>query len=341
MHRRTTIKDIALAAGVSPSAVSIVLNGKDHRISEETRARVIHMANELGYAPRQPAVSLKAQKSYALGLVVPDVSNVFFADIAKGAEKQASLSGYTILLYNSNDQASCDVTYVNLLLNCHVDGIPLAASCPQQGNENAACKKLLALSQVPAVLIDRTLLDDTTSSVMVDHKQGGYLATKHLLDKGHRRIGCITGPLRLYSALLRYQGFLQALEECGVTCDIRLVEHGQYHMEDGEVCAARLIRQGATAIFSYNDLMAYGVYRYAKSQGIPIPGSLSVVGFDDLKSSSMLDPALTTIGQNAQVIGAMAVRKLIALIETGGEINETLCVKPELVIRGSTAVCAT
>ncbi len=276
MHHKTTIKDIAVAAGVSPSAVSLVLNGKDHRISEQTRVKIIHAANTLQYAPRQLAVHLNAHKSNTLGLIIPDVGNAFFAELAKGAEEQAVSSGYAIFLCNANDQAARDVTYINLLRNCHADGILLAASCPRQGNENAACKKLLELSQMPVVLIDRARLGDTTSSIVVDHKLGGYLATRHLLDSGHRVIGCITGPLRLYSALLRYQGYGKALEEYGIAGDMRLVAHGQYHMEDGEICAPQLIRQGATAIFCCNDLMAYGVYRYARAQGLPMPQALSI-----------------------------------------------------------------
>jgi len=337
MRTKTTIKEIARAAGVSPATVSIVLNGKDYRISEKTRAKVVRVANELDYRPKQLAVSLRSQRSRTLGLILPDVSNAFFAEIAKGAEEQAFASGYAVILCNTNDQASRDVLYINLLIDRHVDGIALTASCPLQGTERSACRKQLALSQTPAVLIDRTPLSDTTSSIMVDHQKGGYLATEYLLEQGHRAVGCITGPLRMYTASLRYQGYCKALEAYGVARDMRLVEYGHYHMEDGEQAAARLIRHGATAIFACNDLMAYGVYRYAKAQGLSIPEDLSVVGFDDLYFSALPDPPLTTVGQNAWEIGAAAIRKLIALIENKSEKNESLRAEPRLVVRSSVA----
>ena len=335
MSTRTTIKDIARATGVSASTVSLVLNGKDQRISEKTRRHVVQVANELEYEPNQLAVGLITQRSHTLGLIIPDVSNTFFSEIAKGAEEEAFSAGYNIILCNTNDQASRDVKYMNLLLGRNVDGIALTISSPQQGTENKACQKLLELSQKPAVLIDRIRMGDKTSSIMVDHLHGGFLATKHLIDQGHRKIGCITGSMRLYTASLRFQGYKKALEQSGIPLNMDWVEHGHYHLEDGERLAERLMRRGVTAIFACNDLMAYGVYRVAKRLGVSIPDDLSVVGFDNLLFSDLVDPPLTTVAQGANEIGTRAIRKLIALVENRDEQNESIRFEPYLVTRKS------
>lgn len=332
---RVTLQDIAKATDVSISTVSLILSGKDHRISKETRKRVIQAANELHYQPNQLAVGLVTQRTHTLGLLIPDVSNAFFSEIAKGAEEAAFLAGYNILLCNTNDSAQRDLKYLNLMLGRNVDGLALVMSSPNTGAETLEYRRILEQAQKPVVLIDRVRITGSTSSVMIDHLKGGILSTQYLIDQGHRRIGCITGSIGLYTALLRFNGYKQALETNQIPLDMDIVEHGHYHLEDGESMGERLICKGCTAIFACNDLMAFGVYKAAKKRKIKIPAQLSVIGFDNIVFSELADPPLTTIAQRGTQIGIKAVNKLIKLVENKDESNESIALSPELIVRES------
>ena len=332
---RPTIKDIAEKAGVSITTVSLVLNGKELRISAETKKKIIKIANELNYRPNKLAVGLITKKTNTIGLIVPDISNNYFGELAKGAEHEAGKSKYNIILSNTNDNPEKDLEYMNLLLDQSVDGIIMASSANSVDENAKKCFQLMEQCQKPFVLVDRIKIGEKYTSVSVDHELGGYIATKYLIDNGHTKIGCITGPLGILNSRLRFLGYKKALEDYKISFKAKYVEEGNYHIEEGERLAKRLFDCNVTAIFAFNDLMAYGVYKAASEHGLRIPEDISVIGFDDLLYSSIMEVPLTTIRQPAYDIGETAVQKVIELSNNENTSNESIIYKPELIIRNS------
>lgn len=332
---RVTIKDIAEKTGLSVSTVSLVLNNKKHRLSEKTRTRVWDAARELGYRPNQLAVSLVTRRSKTLGLIIPDITNAFFAEIARAAEAESQRNGYSVILCNTNNDPQKDMEYTNILLDRGIDGVIFVMSVAGYQSQGAECLGLLRSMEKPVIMVDRVLPDQPDTSVLTDNAYGGYLATSHLLGLGHRKIGCITGPMGA-SSRQRLFGYIRALQEHGIAFDPELAPEGDYRTESAYRLAGGLLEKGVTAIFACNDMMAYGVYRRAIQEGRSVPDRLSIVGYDDLAFSEIMEIPLTTVRQPAGEMGACAARKLIERIEGqsgGGDVT----FQPELVVRKSTA----
>lgn len=332
---RATIKDIAEQAGVSITTVSLVLNGKELRIAAATKRKIIKIANDLNYRPNKLAVGLITKKTSTIGLIVPDISNSFFGELAKGAENEAANCNYNIILSNTNDKSNKDLEYMNILLDRGVDGIIMVPSSNSADENSKKCYQLMEQCQKPFILVDRIKMGDKYSSVSIDHEMGGYQATKHLIENGHTMIGCITGPLGMLNSRLRFIGYKKALEDYKIPYKASFVAEGNFHVADGERLAAGLFDQKVTAIFAFNDLMAYGVYNAAAKLGYKIPEDISVVGFDDLFYSGIMEVPLTTIHQPSYEMGEAAVKKIVELLMDTNASNESITYKPELIIRSS------
>lgn len=338
---RVTIKDIAKRTGLSVSTVSLVLNHKSERISEKTVQTVLQTAEEMHYHPNRLAVGLITKKTQTLGLIIPDIVNTFFAEIAKGAEAECQKRGYSLILCNTNDNPQKDVDYVNVLIDKGVDGILFTMAVSSQVHKDTQCFQIMNQAEKPVVLVDRAVQEEdlgcVAPSVTVDNELGGYAATRHLLELGHQKIGFISGPMGEQSSQKRLFGYIRALQEFSVTFDPTLMKVGDYHTPTGYRLSKELIEQGVTAIFACNDMMAYGIYQQASERGLSIPGDLSVVGFDDLQFSQFMEVPLTSMKQPACEIGKCAVEKIIERIEHPGEQQESVRFKPELMVRKSTA----
>jgi LacI family transcriptional regulator len=332
---RATIRDIAEKAGVSITTVSLVLNGKELRIASATKKKIIRIANELNYRPNQLAVGLITKKTNTIGLIVPDISNTFFGELAKGAEKKASSCAYNIILCNTNDNPDKDVEYLNILLDRGVDAVIMVPSANSADSMAKKCLTLMEQCQKPLVLVDRIKMGEKHTSISVDHEQGGYIATKYLIENGHTRIGCITGPLGMLNSRLRFLGYKKALKDSDIRFQAKYVEEGNYHVEDGERLAEGLFENKVTAIFAFNDLMAYGVYKAAAKHGCRIPEDISVVGFDDLFYSGIMEVPLTTIHQPSYEIGEAAVKRIVELVKDENTKKEAIIFKPKLIVRNS------
>lgn len=332
---RATIRDIAEKAGVSITTVSLVLNGKELRIASATKKKIIRIANELNYRPNQLAVGLITKKTNTIGLIVPDISNTFFGEVAKGAEKEASSCAYNIILCNTNDNPDKDVEYLNILLDRGVDAVIMVPSANSADSMAKKCLNLMEQCQKPLVLVDRIKMGEKHTSISVDHEQGGYIATKYLIENGHTRIGCITGPLGMLNSRLRFLGYKKALKDSDIRFQAKYVEEGNYHVEDGERLAEGLFENKVTAIFAFNDLMAYGVYKAAAKHGCRIPEDISVVGFDDLFYSGIMEVPLTTIHQPSYEIGEAAVKRIAELVKDENTKKEAIIFKPKLIVRNS------
>lgn len=327
-----TIKDVAALAGISYTTVSHVLN-KTRPVSEPVRLKVEAAIAELDYVPSAVARSLKARSTATIGLLVPNSVNPYFAELARGIEDVCERNGYCVILCNSDDNPRKQRSYLRVLLEKRIDGLIVASV----GEERDLLDSLAGV-RTPMVIVDRELDGVDADLVRIDHEQGAYLATRHLLDLGHVDIACINGPADTSVAKMRLAGFLRALAEAGVALrDGRVV--GSDFTSPGGRCAAVQLLSGdrPTAIFAANDMIGMGVLRAAAERGISVPGELSVIGFDDIQMCQYVYPALTTVGQSIGELGEMAAARLLqriagqALTETGQQI-----VAPKIVLREST-----
>lgn len=334
---RVTIKDIAEKTGLSVSTVSLVLNNKKHRLSQETRDRVWAAAREMGYRPNQLAVSLVTRRSKTVGLILPDVTNMFFGEIAKGAEEESQRNGYSLILCNTNDNPQKDIDYMNVLLDRGIDGVIFVMSVTAYAHRAAECLSMLARMDRPVILVDRLLPGQDCACVRTDNELGGYLATRHLLELGHRRVGCITGPMGGQSSKQRFYGYIRALQEYRVAFDPELVLEGNFRTDLACDLTGRLLEKGVTAVFACNDMMAYGVYRRAAGMGRRVPEDLSIVGYDDLPFSEIMETPLTTVSQPARLMGERAAKNIIDEINGRAPQNREVVFEPELIVRKSSA----
>jgi LacI family transcriptional regulator len=336
---RTTIKDIASYTGYSVTTISMVLNNKADSIPETTRQKVLEAVRELNYRPNQLAIGLVKKQTKTMGLIISDVSNSFFAAMSKGIEDECRRNGWNLILCNTNNYHKREMEYIHTLADKGTDGIILCMARETDLDKVKETVELLDSLTLPYVMLDRFSPQIDCCSVIVDHELGGYLAGKYLLEQGHRRIGCITGPNRLADSCDRTKGFRKALEEFGIEQNPKLMYEGDYDIHGGEKGSEYLLKKEVTAIFAYNDLSAYGVYKYAAKQGRKIPEDISVVGYDDIYFSEILNIPLTTVRQPVYEMGTEAVQQMIQIIRKKKKEHKQIEFKPELVIRQSVAPC--
>lgn len=335
---RTTIKDIAHEAKVSVTTVSLVLNNKPNTISKSTKERVLNLAKEMNYKPNHMAVSLVTKKSKMIGLVVPDISNNFFADLAKNIESSCEEEGYSLVLANSKNSLSSTQKYVNHFIGRGVDGLILAFYTDEEENTKRKIIENLNQYEIPIVTVDSWIKGLVRPGVSVHHAEGGYIATKHLLELGHKRIGCITGMNGNYSSDRRLKGYTRALKSEGIKINASYIIEGDYQYLSGYKAAKEIFKQDISALFVCNDLMAYGAYTAAKEANLRIPEDISIVGFDDLLFSKMLSVPLTTVHQDIEKLGSRATELLLDYMKNGKPKKDFYRLEPSLVIRESTKI---
>ncbi len=332
---RTTLKDIAVYTGLSVSSVSLILNNKPHRLSEETCEKVLRAAKELHYRPNVLAQGLITNKTLTVGLILPDITNSYFAAIAQHIQIRFQEFGYNIFLCNTNDHPEKELSYVNSLLDRGVDGIILATST---GISAAKCQQIMQNASKPLIFLDRISPGVPSHSICPDHEYGGYIATRHLIDLGHEKIGCITGPMSLQSSKERLYGYIRALQEAGINFVPELVQESDFHILSDYSKLEVLLDHKATAIFAHNDLIAYGVYQQAVQHGLNIPDDFSLVGFDDLPFSQLMAVPLTTVAQPMQELSSGVVDLMMELLTSpDGKELQNIKYAPHLVERCSTA----
>ncbi len=333
---RTTIKDIAEHTGLSITTISLVLNGKASKIPLKTQNAIFQAVEELDYRPNQIAVGLVKKSMKTLGLVISDISNVFFANLAKGVEDACRINGWNLILCNTSDIHQRDMEYIRVLADKGVDGIIYAMSVDSRLEKAQESLDLMTKMKIPYIMVDRTLKGAKCCSISVNHEMGGYLAARHLIDLGHTRIACVTGPLYLEDTADRLKGYRRALDEAGIAYDPALIDEGYYTTESGVKAMEALRGQDFTAVFAFNDLSAYGVYNQLKKYHLSIPGDISLVGYDDIFFSELLDVPLTTINQPVYEMGAEAARQFIDLKKPEDRASKSIVFEPTLVVREST-----
>lgn len=331
MMKRVTIADVAQMAGVSSQTVSRAINNKGE-IRPETRARILAIVERLGYRPSTLARGLAAHKSFTLGLVVPDIANPFFSEVARGAEEVAHGAGYSLLLCNIIEDPDREINAFRTLEAQRVDGVLLCSSRLSDEELRARAAKFPA-----AVLVNRTLPDSNLSSVSIDDEAGARHAVQHLLDSGRRTIAFLAGPPASRSGAHRARGYQRALAEANIRLDPELSLPCAPHLEGGRDAARALLalHPEIDGLLCYNDLTAIGALQACAELGRRIPEEIAVVGCDDIALAALVAPALTTSRSDKRRLGAEAVRLLLS--QVGGCVMgcEDIVLQPELIVRAS------
>jgi LacI family transcriptional regulator len=310
LGKATTIRDVAKAAELSITSVSRYLNG-DIVLPRTSASRIERAVRELNYQPNRLARNLSLGQSKMIGLIIPDISNPFFATLACAVEEVAFKAGYGVLLCNTQNDRSRELSYLQLLSGRQLDGIVFLTSHA----EDPELAEILRRNR-NVVLIDEDVAGVSAPRIFSENRTGGYLATRHLLDYGHRQIAFIGGPRNLLSTQERFTGFKNALEERGLKPNPKLVRFGPYTSDFGRETALAFFGSSRrpTAIFASSDYVALGVLNAAHRSGLKIPDALSLIGFDDMPLAELLQPPLTTIRQSARELGAEGTRVLLKVI---------------------------
>ncbi len=330
MKNRVSIKDIAEMVGVSHSTVSRALQGTG-RMSDETRARILSLAEELGYTPDALAQSLVRGRTKTVGVVVTTIADPFVAGIIDGIEHVAGEAGYTVLLGASHMDPAREMAVVENLRQRRVDAVIVTAS-----RVGSHYSEYLQRFGVPIVLVNNMVQGEYLYAITCDQMEGARQATEHLVRLGHQRIAYVGSSFREYSSRERQEGYEKALREAGLTLDPNLVimPEQRNDVTAGRAALAALWPQRPTAIFAYNDLTAIGVLMAAREMGVRIPQDLSLVGFDNIEATQFVSPPLTTVHQPREAMGRAAMQMTLDLLNEEHIENRLLSCR--LVVREST-----
>ena len=335
---RVSIKDIAEAAGVSHSTVSRALSDSS-LVKVETKARIQRLAQEMGYSPDAIARSLVTQRTHTVGVVVTTITDPFVAEVVQGIEDTAQAEDYSVILASSSSEPERELAAVEMLRAKRVDCVIVTSS-----RVGALYLEHLERIGVPVVLINNHNRQSGryTFSVSVDNQHGGHLATVHLVERGHRRIGYISGPADHSDDVERLAGYRQALGEAGIPVDPTLILSGNGRLDGGERALDTLVGlvEPPTAVFCYNDMTAIGLISAARRAGLSVPEDLAVVGFDDIPLAVHVYPPLTTIAQPQRDMGRQAMNMALALMAVDDSTTpfSDIVVKGRLVVRESSGL---
>jgi LacI family transcriptional regulator len=329
--RRPTITDLAREAGVSRSTASRAVTGAGY-VAAPVRERVRVAAERIGYVPDTVARSLRHKTSRAIGVLISDLRNPFYADVATAVEQRLRSHGYHIILANSDGLPEEELAAANLFTGSRVAGVIVAPVSPIAHRLNAV--------GVPVVEIDRRMAVGDCDAVVIENAAGAEAATSHLIELGHRRIGLLLGEMGWTTGPERLAGYRAALAKAGIPFDETLTEAGSGHPTEAEPLARRLLDRApdVTAIFATNNLMAEDAVAEIQRRGLAIPTDVSLVAFDDIPWMSIFRPGITAVAQPTLEIGREAADLLLARM-AGSHPDEPVEVRlqPTLVVRGSTA----
>ena len=329
---RVTIRDVASHAGVSYQTVSRVINHSE-QVTVETRERVLAAIKELGFFPSRLAQSMVTQKTRTIGLVVVDITNPFFFEVARGVQDMAMTQGYNVFVCNTDDNPQREQDMLALLASQEVDGVILATvSSPEE--------ELLAFAEnyKPLVVINRDIPHPKASLVSVDIFKGARLAIEHLIERGHQNIAMLSHEGHKPDEMRRVRGYRETLLANGITPNDEWLILAPPNLTGGYEATQALLKAHpeVTAIFTYNDLMSIGALRGCHDLGLSVPDDCAVMGFDDIKFSAMVQPSLSSISFDKYLVGEMAMRRLFEMFDDPNLVHEPIKLDVELVIREST-----
>jgi len=324
-----TLKMVAERAGVSVNTASRAINNKPD-INLETKKRVLQIAKELGYIRNAAAVALRTKKTGTIGVVIADNRNPFYAEVLNGMEEAAREKNYHIILANTQRDYKKEEEAINLLLAKRVDGLLIT---PVQDRDDDI--KNLINANIPFVIVGRDFENIEVEAVYSNEVKGGFLATEYLIKKGHKRIALIDGFLYKSPARGRLEGYKRALKKYRISLDDDLLSVGDIDVKDGYERTNQLFEKELdfTAIFAYNDMMAFGAMQAIKEKGLRIPEDIGLVGYDDIPFSSLISPSLSTIRLKKQELGAESLKLLLSRINRGHKKTKKIMLDVELQIR--------
>ncbi len=341
VSKRTTIYDIAKAVGTSAATVSRVLSNSGYPVSDEIRRKILHTANEMNYSPNMVGRMLKKSETRDIGVIIPTVTNPFYTRVILGIEMEAGKRGYNVLLCNSFRNKDAEEKYIKTLYQKQVGGIIISSITRQHS--------LIAHLQnhgVQIVTFDQELTDLKCARVGFDFIKGAMMAVEYLIQSGHRNIAFAASPLTKKSRADILEGYRMALFKHGIQIydDYIIISEREeestdssYEFENGRLLASRLIDIAGrpTAVMCVNDMTAYGIIQELVNRGIRVPDDISVIGYDNLEFSSMVNPPLTTVNQPSVETGIIAARLLIDRMEGRMEDDICLSLEPSLILRNS------
>ena len=328
-----TLKQIAKDLNISVSTVSRILNGKgkESRISDAMVASVLKYAQEVGYSPNLIAKGLQASQTFTIGLMVPDIANPFFATMAKNIEKWASRAKYSIILIDSDEDIETEKIQVLNMIGRKVDGIIVAPV----GDSYQHFTKIVN-QKVPLIFVDRYFTDSTIPYITSDNYQGSYDAAQELIAKGHTRICLISGSSANELVRERTQGYIDALKNADIEVSEELMVGNSFSIQNGfdSTKSVLQLKNPPTAIFAMNNLIGFGVLKAVKELGLKIPQAVSLIIFDNHPYLSLLNPSISTVKQNSEKIGEMAVKAILKEINHEFDIS-SMRIPTELILRES------
>lgn len=330
--KRVTIEDVARAAGVSRQTVSRAINNKAD-ISSATRERVLDAVKELGYRPNRLAQGMVTQRTRTIGLMLADIANPFYPELARGVQDAARSSDYNTMLCNTDDDPEKQLVLFRSLLAQGVDGI--IAFAYQVDDE-----LMTEFANVfrPIVLINRDFSHPHVSTLMVDNERGAIAAVDLLVKQGHRVIGALTNINPSFSFSRRLKGYMNQMAQHGIEVEPSWVSGGEPSLDGGYAAARQLLHDHSnmTAIFCHNDLMALGAVRAIHDLGLRVPQDVAVIGFDDIQLATMATPALSTVHVDKYEIGRKAAERLFNMIDNPSGDFRPIRLTTSLILRETT-----
>ena len=326
------MKDVAVLAGVSTSTVSRVINNS-MPVDEETRLKVEQAIKTINFKPSLMARGLRMKSANLIGIVVPELQHETFTSFIKFTEQSVEAQGYNLVIGSTSSNVETEERFIVNLIRRNIDGIIFS-----RVSDNSQALKLIDRSNIPIVIIDRSLEREDIPSVVRNNYGAGVMAAEHLLSLGHRRFACITGPMDISINRDRIRGFRETIVQNGGTLEDKCVFEGNFKFESGGRGVDYLVdtRADFTAIWVQNDYMAIGAINRFVARGISVPGDVSVIGLDNIEHSWMIQPALTTIAQPFQEMCANAVDIIIKMSRKEQISATRIVLDPELVVRGTT-----
>ena len=329
--RRITMADVAERAGVSKATVSHVIN-ETRFVEEATKSRVREAIDALGYRPNVAARSLTTQRTRIIGLIISDVTNTFFGELTRGIDDALFANGYSLMLCNTNEVLEREEYYIDVLLRQGVDGIIAAAASQDWDALNEAAKL-----NIPIVMLDRTFENADSPYVGVNNSQGAYLGTRHLIERGYREIGILSGFQRLSTMRERLAGFEQAMAEANLPLRASWCIDSPLTIEDGKRAMQQLMGQAERpgAVFISNNLLSLGALMGLREMELVCPDDVALVGFDDHPWAQVSDPPLTVVRQPTYAIGETAAQKVLKALDDGDVDIGSALFDCQLVMRQS------
>ena len=327
----STIKDVAKKANTSITTVSRVLNQSAHAVNPKTREKVLKAVEELHFRPNVLARGLVKKETQTVGVIVPDISNSYYAEITRGIEDVANKNGYTVIICNTNRLSSKAVNYIEVLRERLVDGIIFTGGTDGKKLLETELKKY----NLKVILIGNHGID--FPSVQIDNVAGSYKAISYLIKMGHRDIGFVRGPAKSITSRERLNGYKKALKDNGIKTRELLIKNGNFTSKSGFEATKLLINQKTkpTAIFCANDQMAIGSIKALREEGYRIPEEMAVVGFDDIELAFYIRPSLTTVSIPKHKLGQAAMSGLLNILKGKG-VEKKVTLQTDLIIREST-----